>query len=288
VGSITIAGTRITLGGIGNDFVGDVFVNSGSKLQTDSAGALPFTTQVTLSGTGILQLNASISQNIDALNGTGTVTIVAGGAAVLTIGSNGGSGSFSGTMVNGAAALSIAKNGAGAQTLSGALTHTGTTTVNGGTLLVNGSKSGTGAVSVNSGGTLGGTGTVAGVVAVNSGGHLAPGAEGAGQLTLSGGLTLADGAVLDWDIGAGTDLLRVSGGTVTGAGPGGVTLNLAGAGRLQEGSYILMDWSGATATGVEPADFVLMPPAMRSGAQVSIQGSQLVLQVMRGGLLIVR
>jgi len=51
-------------------------------------------------------------------------------------------------------------------------THSGQTTVNGGTLLINGSSPGAGPLLVNSGGRLGGTGSKAGTVTIASGGIL--------------------------------------------------------------------------------------------------------------------
>ncbi|MEI6607871.1 MAG: autotransporter-associated beta strand repeat-containing protein, partial [Verrucomicrobiota bacterium] len=88
----------------------------------------------------------------------------------------------------------VAKDGAGTVILAGSNGYSGTTAVNVGTLLVNGSLTGSGTVSVASGAILGGTGSIAGAVTVN-GGILAPGASieslSTGALTLNAGSTFA-------------------------------------------------------------------------------------------------
>lgn len=73
---------------------------------------------------------------------------------------------------------SFEQNGTGTTTLDVANTYTGGTTINDGTLLVNntsGSATGTGAVAVNDGATLGGTGSISGTVTIASGATLSPG-----------------------------------------------------------------------------------------------------------------
>lgn len=65
--------------------------------------------------------------------------------------------------------------GSGSQVLSGANTFTGSTTINGGNLVLTGSV--VNDVTVNGGGRLSGTGTVGGSVTVNSGGTIYPGAS---------------------------------------------------------------------------------------------------------------
>jgi autotransporter-associated beta strand protein len=90
---------------------------------------------------------------------------------------------------------SVVKQGTGVQTLGGASTYTGTTTVNGGSLFVNGSLSaGGGQVTVNSGGTIGGTGTINRDVLANTGGVIKPGAS-PGILTVAGTVTMSAGAI---------------------------------------------------------------------------------------------
>ena len=137
-----------------------------------------------------------------------TTTQSGGGALVVTLA---GTTTFSGT-VGGSGALQ--KDGAGTLILSNATgnTYTGNTTVNAGTLLANNtsnSATGTGAVTVNNTGTLGGTGfinTGANVLTVNSGGTLR-GGDGTVASTLSitntgaGAVTLNTGSIIELALG---------------------------------------------------------------------------------------
>jgi autotransporter-associated beta strand protein len=89
----------------------------------------------------------------------------------------------------------IVKAGAQTMILAAANTYAGPTNVEAGRLLVNGqtgsdSGTGTGAVSVQSGGTLGGNGRIGGAVTINAGGILAPGTTTATP-TLTVGSTVA-------------------------------------------------------------------------------------------------
>lgn len=94
------------------------------------------------------------------------------------------------------------KTGAGALTLAGANTYTGTTEVAAGSLFVTGDSSlATGAVTVASTATLGGNGNIGGNVTIQSGGHqaLAVAATSGAQITrvISGTLALNSGNILD-------------------------------------------------------------------------------------------
>ncbi len=111
----------------------------------------------------------------------------------------------------------VIKQGTGVLALSNNNLYTGLTTVNAGTLLVDGSIADS--VTVNSGGTLGGTGTIVGAVLNNSGGTVSPGDQNIGTLTV-GSLFNAPGSTLGIEFsGTQTALLDVTPGlaTITGS-----------------------------------------------------------------------
>ena len=168
-------------------------------------------------------------------SGTGTSNRVVGAAAgnsSFTVDSANDwtyAGSFGGPWVN-QNNLNVTKSGAGKLTLLGSSTHVGTTTVNGGTLLVNnttGSGTGSGTVTVN-GGTLGGTGIIGGAATVNSSGTLAPGTS-IGTLTLGVPPTLNGTVVMEINTtqSPSNDVIKVTSGTLT-AGGNLVVTNLPG------------------------------------------------------------
>lgn len=92
----------------------------------------------------------------------------------------------------------IEKQGSGDWRLTGDNVYSGTTYVTKGRLIVNGKHTGTGAVTVRKGATLGGKGTLAAATTINVGGILQVGDTLATDkgLTFSGGLKLNEGAIL--------------------------------------------------------------------------------------------
>ncbi len=139
-GTVLAAGTAPT--GTGNAtnfrFVNVTITNAGSGYTsppTFTSGTVSFSPQLS---------SVVLASGVAASGGAGDLTIAG--------------------VVSGAAANTLTKVGAGTLTLSAANTYTGQTFANAGTLLVNGNQSAaTGNVTVNTGGTLGGTGTVGGV-----------------------------------------------------------------------------------------------------------------------------
>ncbi len=130
----------------------------------------------------------------------GAISSVATGARTFTFQGNGDF-VVSGPIQNGSATVCVSKTNSGTLNLAGTNTYTGPTTVNGGTLRVNGSL-GSGAVTVASG-TLGGTGTINGLVTIQSAATLSPGGSG-GTLTISNTLSLGGVTFMELNKAAGT------------------------------------------------------------------------------------
>jgi autotransporter-associated beta strand protein len=113
---------------------------SGGTAAASSAGALPATSAVTISGSATLDLNAA-SQSIGSLSSNDPNARVILGGGALTLGGDNSTTSFAGDIADsgGASALtggSLIKTGTGTFTLAGSNTYSGGTTVAAGTLEV--------------------------------------------------------------------------------------------------------------------------------------------------------
>ena len=145
--------------------------------------------------------DVTLSGNITAFN---TTYDIATGTTTTLSGDISGSGG-------------VTKEGLGTLVLEGTNTYTGTTDINAGTLLINASNAGaTSAYEINSGGTLGGTGSIGGATTLDSGGFLSPGDGGTGDtLSFLSSLDIqnASAGSLLFDLGAaGTgDTVNVTG-----------------------------------------------------------------------------
>jgi autotransporter-associated beta strand protein len=160
------------------------------------------------------------------------------GKSVTLVAAAGGEVDFTGGILqNGTDTTAGVKVGdathSGTVKFTSANTYAGGTTVANGTLLVNntsGSGTGTNAVTVNSGGVLGGTGIISGAVAVNNSSTLAPGTGTAiGTLTVNNSLALAGNIFvkINKSLSPSNDLVNVSG-VLTSAGTGVLTLTNLG------------------------------------------------------------
>jgi autotransporter-associated beta strand protein len=171
--SVTIAGTGITeLASTSNTYTGQTVVTSGT-LQLDVANAIAMSSGVVVTG-GTLNLNNQ-NQNLASISdGGSTAGTISLGSATLTLGvttaaggatsNNSINSTFSGLITDGGAGGGITWNGTGTLTISNPNnSYSGTTTLNSGTLIANGSSVdgsgtplGSGQLTIN-GGTLGTT-----------------------------------------------------------------------------------------------------------------------------------
>ena len=127
-------------------------VSTGAILTTLGTSAL---NNQSLVANGTVNVNGSVLK-VGPLSGTGTVTTTETSARDLDITMVAVNSNFNGSITDGSGTLSLIKNGTGNQTLNGANTYTGATTINAGglTLGSNGSISGTSVVTINNDGAL--------------------------------------------------------------------------------------------------------------------------------------
>ena len=198
-----------------NSYGGPTHITATGTLIAQSATALSANSDHIVDGT--LDLGG-FDATVRSLGGaaSGSVRSFGGDPVALTIAMPAGSSTFAGIITDGGdAPLALVKTGAGRQVLSGLNSYTGPTTIDGGTLAVDGSIAASPLVTVNAGGTLGGTGTV-GNTLVNAGGTLAPG-NSIGTLTVQGNLTFTSGATYSIEVSpTGSDRTNVSGAATLG------------------------------------------------------------------------
>ncbi len=280
----TVGDAPLVILGATSTFTGNVTIDSNPSSTLNSmtvrlgvTDALPTNTVVTLDGqnatSGTHVCDLDLNGNNQTLAGLANVTRTGSrlqrvysitGPATLTI-NNSANYSFGGTLGNGDGSgenVALVKTGAGTFTLSGRTnTYANGTTINAGTLLVNnttGSGTGSGAVIINNGATLGGTGFIDGAITNNAGGTLAPGAAGIGTLTLNSDLILSAGSTntFEMDGTASTnDAVVLNVGAVT---YGGV-LQIVPTGSFTNGQTFTL-FSGAGATSASQFSSLVVNP----------------------------
>ena len=190
--------------------------------------ALPSSTELILYGDGRLRLRDN-NQAIAALGGSGFIEL---GAGNLTLNLNAPLTRNSSADISGSG--NLIKDGSYTQVFNGALSYSGLTLINGGSLIINGTSASD--VLVQPGGTLGGNGVIS--ANVFNFGTVSPGQQSIGTLTINGGSYLQDtAATLAIDVaGSGqSDLLQL-----TGSGAGQVL--------ILEGNLRLSSFQGAPIT----------------------------------------
>lgn len=163
----------------------------------------------------------------------------------------------------------IVKEGSGDWRLTGTNIYTGTTTVEGGRLIVNGTHTGGGAYTVKDGATLMGRGTIGSKVTVQSGATLWAGDTlvNTHVLKLSGGLTIAKGGEIHFPISNNGTVVRSNRLSVTGSlAINGATLviNMDKAESLPDGTELKLFQSLGTVSGT---GFTQILPAQPSETQ---------------------
>ena len=197
--------------------------------------------RITLGANGITNNSANL-QTINmplTLGATRTVNAAAGNIAI-------------GGVIDGAGGLT--KTGSNTLTLTGTNTYGGQTSVNVGTLVVNGNQSGaTGNVTVASAARLSGTGTVGGDTTFNSGAIHAPGAVGAAgpqtfdkTETATTNLTYTSGSIIEWDIAANLDGDIADSGDTGSRGTSYDAVNVTGALTIGSGTVFKVIQNGTT------------------------------------------
>ena len=244
---------------------GKLILNSVTALGNISAGT------TILGGSLDCQVSGGITLNNEPFAWNGDFTFIGTqplniGAGAVTLGGNrqvtvtANTLTVGGVIGDGASSFSLTKAGAGTMTLTGNNTYKGGTAVSLGTLRVNGqvspnSGTGTGAVQVNAGGTLSGSGRIAGAVTVanNSTAVLYPNSTTA--LTLGGNLTCSGSSstvelLLSATSGGANDKIVLENQAVNG---NGATIAINSAGTLDTTTdYVLID---AGASGTIASDF---------------------------------
>jgi len=217
-GLTTISGGTLfcNKSGFGGAIPGDVFVGDGvggtnADILLYSLFQLTPGANVRVNSSGRYIVGAD---TIGSLAGDGNVDILTTGT--LTVGGNNASTEFSGVISDGGA---LTKAGTGVFALSGNNTYTGDTTVQAGTLIVNGAQQGSD-VTVLGNATLGGSGAV-GNLNVATSGHVSPG-SGPGDF-IARSTVFSNDAVLHIELdglvaGVSYDRLRIFGAlTLTGS-----------------------------------------------------------------------
>jgi autotransporter-associated beta strand protein len=260
---------------------------AGNATITTNNGGSVFFTGTSSGGQASFTTNAGGVFDMSQLTSGGTTAgSIAGagnyflGANALTVGSNNLSTTVSGVISDGGAGGALVKVGTGTMTLSGSNTYTGATTVNAGTLEVDGSIAPSSLLTVNNAAGLTGIGTV-GNTQINSGAVFAPGAAGTPgtAMTVAGNLAFQPGSIYQVSVNPSATTFANVTGTASLAG----TVNAVfGSGGLKNQYTILTSGglSGTTFSGLAtpnlPAGFTASLSYNTAGTDVFLNLRMLV------------
>jgi autotransporter-associated beta strand protein len=209
-----------------NTFTGTVQVNRGGLALTQDATLGASTNPLVLDIGTATQVGLRFDAAFSLAHG------VQLGSGKQVVNTNGNNATISGVISSFAAGGELFKTGIGILTLTNTETWAGNATVDAGTLLVNGSTTGTVVTTVNSGAVLGGTGSIVGSVTVA--GSLSPGASI--QSLSTGDVTMSPSSAFIYEAAdntaAGADLLTAGNLSLT-----TVTLDVSGA-NLSAGTWV--------------------------------------------------
>ena len=221
-GNLTLSGnitstktaTAVTVASVGNTVISGVLGTGIGALTKSGTGTLILSNANTYSGTttisgGSLHVGdggttGTLGTSTSTINNNGNLT--ANRSNAITFGQIiGGTGSFT-------------QAGTGTTTLTNVNTYTGATTIQRGTLQIDGSL-GSSAVNVETSGTLAGSGALSGIATVKSGGTIAPGSgESSRTLTTAARMIWQGGSTYEFDMAAATGTAGVAYDTITGTG----------------------------------------------------------------------
>jgi fibronectin-binding autotransporter adhesin len=181
-GSLAHGGTGVVTLTAANTYTGTTAITGNGSLRLGAGG-----TDGSLSTSSAISMAAVQSTFVVDQSDTVTQGVDFSGAAITP--------SFGGPGIG-----NFIQAGSGTTILNAANSYRGATSVNAGTLLINGDQSGAdGAVTVASLATLGGSGTTGGAVSILGGAIVAPG-SGVGTLTVSNAFTLANSSILNFQL----------------------------------------------------------------------------------------
>jgi len=273
-----------TLNGAMTNFTGTLSLTNSSgtvRFNSGNSGSANATFDLGTSTAKLQSVNGNQTVQLGALTG-GTKTILSGAASAANLTTyviggnpNNDTTTFAGTISDATGKTAIVKNGAGTLTLYGTNTYTGTTSVSNGALVVSGKLSAP-AITVNSGATLAGSGSIGGTVTNLAGSAIAP----SGKFTL-GGMVVGN-ATLYFDLAAtnspganGNDEIVLTGGPLVLQGTNFISPNFL-AGGLGSGTYTLVTGAGSIVGGASNLFFPYPTDTRQSVSIIVTNGSILL------------